>query len=247
MNDSGYAVRGKRPAYDKTYSLWKSWNESQFGVLEPFEERYFDKELKRAKCEFPADTKVLEIGFGNGKFLSYARKKGWSVVGIEANEQLVDLAGKQAFNALNADNLSHIQSGQFDLVVAFDVLEHIPKEDLIGWYFEIHRVLKIGGCFIARFPNGDSPFGLLNQNGDVTHVTSIGSVMARYFATRADMKIVYMGGEAQPLVGETAVHTLHRCLTWPIKGFINVAIRLLFFPKTKVDFCAFNYTLICKK
>lgn len=240
-------MRDKHPAYDKTYALWKSWDESQFGVLAPFEERYFEKELKRTRCHIPTDAKVLEIGFGNGKFLSYARKKGWSVFGIEANKQLVDLAGKQGFNAFNADNLSQIQSDQFDLVVAFDVLEHIPKEDLIGWYFETRRVLKIGGCFIARFPNGDSPFGLLNQNGDVTHVTSIGSVMARYFATRADMKIVYMGGEAQPLVGETAVHTLHRWLAWPIKTFIDVAIRLVFFPKTRVDFCAFNYTLICKK
>lgn len=86
INYSDCAVRDKHPAYDKTYALWKSWDESQFCVLAPFEERYFDKELKRTRCHIPTDAKVLEIGFGNGKFLSYARKKGWSVVGIEANK-----------------------------------------------------------------------------------------------------------------------------------------------------------------
>lgn len=247
MNYFEQPARAKRPTYDKTYSLWKSWDESQFGMLHPFEERYFDQELKRTRSVIPSDAKVLEIGFGNGKFLSYARKRGWSVIGIEANDQLVDLAGERGFDVLHADNLSQIESDKFDLVIAFDVLEHVPKDELLGWFFEINRVLKAGGCFVARFPNGDSPFGLLNQNGDVTHVTSIGSVMARYFAARAGMPILYLGGEAHPIVGETAMHTLHGCLTWPIKMFINMLIRILFFPKAKVAFCAFNYTLICKK
>lgn len=247
MNNFDHPVRGKHPAYDKTYSLWKSWDESQFGVLQPFEERYFDKELKRVKSQVPTDAKALEFGFGNGKFLAYARKRRWSVIGVEANDQLVELAGKQGFDVFHADNLSQFESDKFDLVVAFDVLEHVPKDELLGWFFEINRILRVGGCFVARFPNGDSPFGLLNQNGDATHVTSIGSVMARYFTARSGMKIMYMGREAQPLVGETAMHTLHRCLTWPIKAFIDVAIRFLFFPKTRVDFCALNYTLICKK
>lgn len=247
MSASDQTVESKRPAYDKTYSLWKSWDQSQFGVLFPFEERYFHQELKRARCQFSNDARVLEIGFGNGKFLAYARKRGWSVVGIEANGQLVNLAKQHRFDALHADNLSQFESDRFDLVVAFDVFEHVPKEELLGWFFEIHRILREGGRLVARFPNGDSPFGLLNQNGDVTHVTCIGGGMARYFAATAGMSVIYMGGEAHPIIGETPIHTLHNCLTLPIKKLIDLIIRLLFFPKTRVDFCVFNYTLICKK
>lgn len=247
MNTIDQSLESKRSSYGKTYSLWKSWDQSQFSVLFPFEERYFDQEFKRTQCQFPSDSRVLEIGFGNGKFLAYARKRGWSAVGIEANDQLVKLALERKFDALHADNLSQFESDRFDLVVAFDVFEHMTKEELLELFFEINRILRPGGRLIARFPNGDSPFGLLNQNGDVTHVTSIGGVMARYFTATAGMSVIYMGGEAHPIIGETPIHTLHNCLTLPIKKLIDLVIRLLFFPKTRVDFCAFNYTLICKK
>lgn len=240
-------IYAKRACYDETYSLWKSWNKSGFGRLQLFEKQYFDRELKRAKCNFPSDAKVLEIGFGNGKFLTYARTLGWSVVGVEANEQLVGFAESQEFDVYHANNLSFFEPDQFDLIVAFDVLEHLPKDELIGWFFEINRILKEDGCFIARFPNGDSPLGLLHQNGDVTHASSIGSIMVKCLAERVGITIVYLGGEAQPLVGKSPTHTLHHYLTWPVKFLINMVVRLLFFPKARVDFCALNYTLICKK
>jgi hypothetical protein len=56
-------------------------------------------------------------------------------------------------------------------------------------------MLRNGGVFIARFPNGDSPFGLANQNGDLTHVTAIGSEKFRYLVQRLDSDLLFIGKE----------------------------------------------------
>ena len=61
-----------------------------------------------------------------------------------------------------------------DLVLAFDVLEHVPKAVALGFWRDVMRVLKPGARAVLRFPNGDFPFGLGHQNADVTHVNAIG-------------------------------------------------------------------------
>jgi SAM-dependent methyltransferase len=157
--------------YGDRYLKWKDWG--GFGTLKKSEEAYFKAEIERTNCRFPEKSKILEIGFGNGKFLKYAFEKGWDVIGTEVNSALVDIAQEAGYVAIHTDNLSNFNDDTFDLIVAFDVLEHIEQYLIPIFISEIKRVLKAGGYFIARFPNGDSPFGLINQNGDVTHITVI--------------------------------------------------------------------------
>jgi 2-polyprenyl-3-methyl-5-hydroxy-6-metoxy-1,4-benzoquinol methylase len=101
-------------------------------------------------------------------------------MGIEANLELVNIAEHLGYKALHSDEMYAINADQFDLIAAFDVLEHIPQSEILNFLSQVKRMLKNGGVFIARFPNGDSPFGLANQNGELTHVTAIGSEKFRY-------------------------------------------------------------------
>ena len=39
------------------------------------------------------------------------------------------------------------------------------ETDLVALCRDIHRILKPEGHLIARFPNGDSPFSMVFQNG----------------------------------------------------------------------------------
>jgi len=104
--------------------------------------------------------------------------------------------------------------------------------------------LRDGGHFIARFPNGDSPFGLPYQNGDVTHVTAIGSGKVAFFAAKSNMEIVFLGGEAQPIRGTSLVHFVHRLIAVPTKRIVNWFVKNIFFPRSSIEFCAANLTLI---
>ena len=53
--------------------------------------------------------------------------------------------------------LKIIGDGSLHIVVAFDVLEHIPQEKLLHFLCEVNRVLRVGGFFIARFPQMEIP------------------------------------------------------------------------------------------
>ncbi|EQD72861.1 Cyclopropane-fatty-acyl-phospholipid, partial [mine drainage metagenome] len=162
------------------------------------------------------------------------------------NEGLVRCAKEQGYSAVNCEDVSGFDDDTFELVVAFDVIEHIREGELYGFLLEIKRILRDGGHFIARFPNGDSPFGLPYQNGDVTHVTAIGSGKVAFFAAKSNMEMVFLGGEAQPIGGTCLVHFVHRLIAVPTKRIINCFVKNIFFPRSNIEFCAANLTLIYK-
>jgi SAM-dependent methyltransferase len=232
--------------YGEDYLSWKKWEDPEFGNLKKHQFTYFAAEIAKTKRSFNKNSKVLEIGFGNGNFLKFAEKQDWRVVGTEVNERLVQSALSAGYNALHADNLKEFEDNTFDLIVAFDVLEHLAQEEIAMMLSEINRILKNDGCFVARFPNGDSPFGLINQNGDATHITSIGSAKVRYLANQVNMEVVFVGGEALPILRTSFRHFMHRIVAVPIQKLINRIINLIFFPGGNVAFCSLNLVMVFK-
>ena len=230
--------------YGKAYREWKNWEVSNFGRLGKSEKCYFDAEMKKANIDADRKMHVLEIGFGNGSFLTYAKKRRWDIVGTEINKDLVEAARRLDFDSVCADDLSTFTDGTFDLVVAFDVLEHVSQENLLTFLRAVKRILKDGGTFLARFPNGDSPFGLFNQNGDMTHITTIGSGKVKYLASELGVELVFIGAEAQPLITGTVRRTIHGLFSIPIKKIINLFVNLVFFQGGDVAFCSVNLVMI---
>ncbi|HET9428657.1 MAG TPA: class I SAM-dependent methyltransferase [Allosphingosinicella sp.] len=111
---------------------------------------------------------LLEIGFGNGSFMDWARHSGHNIVGIELIPDLVELARGRGHEAyLNHEGLPGCD--RFDAIIAIDVLEHLDLSQFRDFFKVADQVLKKGGVIIGRFPNGDSPFFGRYQYGDYTH------------------------------------------------------------------------------
>ena len=55
---------------------------------------------------------------------------------------------------------------RFDTVVAFDVFEHFALEEIEARLAALETMIRPGGHLLMRFPNGQSPFGLVLQHGD---------------------------------------------------------------------------------
>jgi SAM-dependent methyltransferase len=156
-----------------TYARWKHWDPEQFMQFRRDKAEYFEWHLKRAAGERTRALEILEVGFGNGEFLGWARTKGYAITGVELNEHLVRLANKAGVKAYS--DLADIgPSLQFDVVVAFDVLEHIPPNQILEFLSTLKRLLKERGTMLFRFPNAESPLGSIYQNGDITHVNALG-------------------------------------------------------------------------
>ena len=230
------------------YCDWKEWSAESFGTVEPSYVAYFHIELKRAQRSFPEGSRVLEIGFGNGGFLRFARDQGWYVHGLECNPLLVETAQKNGFVAQCANSTAGFESGSFDLVVAFDVLEHLSREAILPFLHDIKRCLKPGGVFLARFPNGDSPFSMRCQNADPTHTLWIGSGMVDYFAKALDFDTVFVGAQAVPLFGIKLSVTgfLSRLLGMAMRKLCDL-FAMVFQGAGATNFSAANLVIILRR
>ncbi len=234
-------------AFDANYLNWKSWGHEAFGSIDGATRRYFDAEVATLPAIPTRGARVLEIGFGQGHFLRYASERGWSVSATEANGVLVDAARAQGIDAHHTLELSSFEDDSFDLVVAFDVLEHVPQELLNAFLNDVKRVLLPKASFLARVPNGDSPLGLINQNGDVTHVNFIGSGKVRYMAKAVGLDLHRVGGEAQPIRGDRWSQTVYRAATHPLRRALERVLNLLFSPRQPIAFCSPNLVFVLRK
>ena len=122
-------------------------------------------------------------------------------------------------------------------------MEHISKEDLENFLSDVQRVLIKGGKFIARVPNGDSPFGLPLQHGDVTHKTVIGSGMMKYLANSLDLQITFLGAEPRTLNSSSLYNTFPIFLIEVLKKIGDFIIKKSFY-KTNSNIAFFSPNLL---
>ena len=230
--------------YGRSYLEWKGWQADNFAQLGSLRASYFDAELRRTRRDLNGEIKVLEIGFGNGSFLAYARARGWDAIGTEINGALVETANRSGFHAIHAEALNKLGKGAFDLVLAFDVLEHIPQAQMLAFVDSLAQRLKPGGVLLARFPNADSPFGLVTQNGDLTHLNAIGLGKVRYIARELGMKLVFYGGQAVPLTGGGAMRTIRRFFGLALFKTVDGLVNTIFYPNDHIAFCSGNAVMI---
>lgn len=201
-----------------SYLEWKNWDAARFGDSSAEEQAYFGKLIALAE---PLPGKdVCEVGFGNGALLVYLGARGYRVSGVELQQELVARAEDNGIEAV-ADIGGFPPQQRFDLILLIDVLEHIDQREIPDFLAAMKARLAPAGKIIARFPNGDSPFGLKNQNGDVTHVTVIGSKKLGYLARRAGLAVDYLDGEPLPVRGGSVSKQLKKALSIPLRFLLR--------------------------
>jgi SAM-dependent methyltransferase len=168
------------------YAQWKQWD----GAFAPTdrEARYFAVEFREIPLR---DKRVLEVGFGNGSFLAWAKGEGARVAGIEINPEMRDAARVHGFETFEIP-LKDVAAldARYDVVVAFDVLEHWDANELVENFRAIHALLNDGGVFVSRFPNGQSPFGRVYQHGDFSHKSTLSTYKIEYLAALTGFDVV---------------------------------------------------------
>jgi SAM-dependent methyltransferase len=105
---------------------------------------------------FSGKGRILDIGCGNGRYLSTLKKLGWQTYGVEQNPKASKYARDELhLNVITGDLLNcEYQDKYFDAITMWHSLEHLyePLNTLI----EIRRILNNDGLLIISVPNIDS-------------------------------------------------------------------------------------------
>lgn len=116
------------------------------------ERRYLLRQMVAAAFpEGPAGRLALDIGAAGGGNTRVLRALGMTAVPLEHDLGGAGVAKQRGLPAVVADaRRLPIPAGALDLVVAFDVLEHIEEDKHA--VAEIHRVLRPGGALLIAVP-----------------------------------------------------------------------------------------------
>ena len=94
---------------------------------------------------------AMDIGAAGGGNTRVLRDAGWSVVALEYGVEGAQVAAERGLPVLRGDATAlPVADGSLDLVVAFDVLEHILDDD--SAVAEVKRALRPGGTFLIAVP-----------------------------------------------------------------------------------------------
>lgn len=106
---------------------------------------------------------AVDIGCGPGLFCNMLSDRAWQTTAVDLDISNLDKAKKWAPKTILGEAisvLSDLPSTSYDLVLALEIVEHMPKSYGQNLIKQIHRILKPGGRLLLSTPNRLSLEGL---------------------------------------------------------------------------------------
>lgn len=123
----------------------------------------------------PADRslRILDVGCGMGMCLHSLTKMGYQrVEGVDMDAgqvQSCKAKGLQVEQTSDTSAWLRSRENSYDIILATDVIEHIPQVHQIEFVRAVHTALKPGGSFLCTTPNASSVLASRYRYIDWTH------------------------------------------------------------------------------
>mgnify|MGYP001565965816 FL=1 len=117
---------------------------------------------------------LLDFGCGGGEFLEFLRANGFTQLnGIDRSAEQVARCRERGLLNVHVVDDSHSwltnHPNAFETIVLNDVLEHIPKAEIVATLEALRDSLRPGGQLVIKVPNAANAFGLVARYLDFTH------------------------------------------------------------------------------
>jgi len=167
---------------------------------------------------------LLDIGTGRAELLDWAKAQGIETFGTEIIPALAERAAARGHRMIDPGLSESV--GPFDVITAIDVLEHLTPAQTLDLLASVRRLLAADGRFLARFPNGQSPFSGLYQNGDLTHIQYLTPGSLRQMAEKSGLQLA---GVYNPRSMPTGLQGIKRRAVYLVRDLIEVALGYAYF------------------
>jgi 2-polyprenyl-3-methyl-5-hydroxy-6-metoxy-1,4-benzoquinol methylase len=202
--------------------------------------RGFDDRRARApylrrvvRRHFPADrdARILDLGCGSGTLLHFLREAGYRQLrGVDRSAEQVEAARGAGVPGVEegdlAERLARTPTGSIDVIVTWDVVEHMGKDELLAFADEVRRALGPQGRWVLHVPNAESPFGSRVRYADLTHEQAFTRESLAQLAHTAGLARVECHED------EPAVHGVASLGRWVLWRFIRALLRAWLFAET---------------
>jgi SAM-dependent methyltransferase len=138
--------------------IWEAWNWNAAG-----EEWSQSKEWKESlvRCILqryvPADSRILEIGPGAGRWTEYLLPRAREYIGIDISSACVAHCRKRfaqdshaRFSIGSGSDLADVATLAIDAIWSLDVFVHINRSEVEGYVAEFARILRPGGVAVIH-------------------------------------------------------------------------------------------------
>ncbi|NIM91868.1 MAG: methyltransferase domain-containing protein [Candidatus Aminicenantes bacterium] len=147
-------------------------------ILEPLEDwqyagfenrfRGYETEVKKQQVRylpyFKKKGKVLDLGCGRGEFLELLEKNGLKGVGIDINDQMIDICLEKGLDCQKGDILEKLaehEDGSLSGIFSSQVIEHLPPSYLKRLVEMAYFKLASSSCIVLETINPVSVFSLV--------------------------------------------------------------------------------------
>ena len=117
------------------------------------------RELQQRYIELVPGGPVLDVGCGRGEFLDLLREEGIEGLGVDLDAGMVAACHAKGHDVVQADLNEYLdgrEPGSLGAVIASEVIEHLPYEDLLRFLDLAHSRLRPGGVAILETVNPHS-------------------------------------------------------------------------------------------
>lgn len=140
----------------------------------------------------PKHAHILDAGCATGYLLSLLHGLGYEVLtGVDISREMT-LTARQRLPedvvihcADIRDFLATTPDGRYDLILCHHVIEHLPREEIIGLLREFRRCMVPGGWLSIKTPNAAALLAGYHVYGDITHITPFNEFSLKQIAEQA--------------------------------------------------------------
>lgn len=114
-----------------------------------------DRAFRHLPRKREIEVSLLDVGCGNGEFLSTASEAGWRVMGIDPDPKAVAEVAKKGFKVSHGGiDVLCTENDVFDFISLSHVIEHVHEPQIV--LKACYRLLKPGGYLWIETPNINS-------------------------------------------------------------------------------------------